>query len=303
MRTLAIVTCLAAMAVGPVSAAGAARQTVDVIEVDGRIDPVVAAFVTDTVRSAERGHAEALVIQLDSPGSVVSGRDLDVLVFRVAHARVPVTVWIGPSGARAYGGAARLVDAAAITAIAPGSHVGRFTGRCPLCPLHDPLRTRRSLSSSQAVRARAVDSAAPTLGDFIVGLNGRPVAGQPDLATARVVNATGRTPRLEPTVNVRFAKLGLLDRLLHTVASPAVAYFLLVAGLTLIVFEFFTVGIGLAGLVGAVAIVLAAYGLAVLPTRPAAVAVVVVGILGFAVDVQAGAPRFWTAVGTAALIA
>ena len=82
MRTLAIVTCLAAMAVGPVSAAGAARQTVDVIEVDGRIDPVVAAFVTDTVRSAERGHSEALVIQLDSPGSVVSGRDLDVLVFR-----------------------------------------------------------------------------------------------------------------------------------------------------------------------------------------------------------------------------
>src|SRR5437763_9530932 len=158
MRTLAIVTCLAAMAVGPVSAAGAARQTVDVIEVDGRIDPVVAAFVTDTVRSAERGHSEALVIQLDSPGSVVSGRDLDVLAFRVAHARVPVTVWIGPSAARATGGAVRLVEAAAITGIAPGSHVGRFRGPCPLCPPGDPLRASRSLSSSQAVAARAADT-------------------------------------------------------------------------------------------------------------------------------------------------
>ena len=85
--------------------------------------------------------------------------------------------------------------------------------------------------------------------------------------------------------------------------SPPVAYFLLVAGLTLMVFEFFTVGIGLAGAIGAVAVVLAAYGLAVLPTRPVAVALIVLGILGYAVDVQAGAPRFWTGIGTVAVIA
>src|SRR3989442_987568 len=78
----------------------------------------------------------------------------------------------------------------------------------------------------------------------------------------------GGQPRREPDVQVRFSKLGLLNRLLPTVASPAVAYLLLVAGLLLVVFEFFTAGIGVAAAVGAGCLVLAAYGLDVLPTRP-----------------------------------
>jgi len=273
---------LLGVALGAPGADAASAGTVDVIEVSARIDPVVADFVTDAVRSAERARSEALVIQLDSPGSLLSRTDLDVLAFHISHAAVPVTVWVGPSGAHASGGAVRLVQAAAISGVAPAGRVGH-------------------LSSTQAVRAHAVDNAAPTLGDFIVGLNGRQVGGH-TLSTARVVTRNGQ-PRLEPTVQVRFAKLGLLARLLHAVASPAVAYFLLVAGLALLVFEFFTVGIGLAGLVGAVAIALAAYGLAVLPTRPGAVALLVVGVLGYAVDVQAGAPRAWTAIGTAAAVA
>jgi len=54
-------------------------------------------------------------------------------------------------------------------------------------------------------------------------------------------------------------------------------------------------GIGVAGVVGAGCLVLSAYGLAVLPTRWLGLALVVAGLAGFAIDVQAGAPRFWTA--------
>jgi membrane-bound serine protease (ClpP class) len=90
---------------------------------------------------------------------------------------------------------------------------------------------------------------------------------------------------------------------LHTVASPSVAYLLLVAGMLLVVFEFFTVGIGLAGGAGAGFLVLAAYGLAVLPTRPLALGLLAVGVAGFAVDVQTGAPRVWTGIGAASLVA
>jgi len=85
------------------------------------------------------------------------------------------------------------------------------------------------------------------------------------------------------------------------VASPAVAYLLLVAGLLLVVFEFFTAGIGVAAAVGAGCLVLAAYGLDVLPTRPLGLALVMAGVGGFAIDVQAGAPRAWTVIGTASL--
>ena len=111
----------------------------------------------------------------------------------------------------------------------------------------------------------------------------------------------GDSFRRQAAGNVRFAKLGIGERVLHAAASPQVAYLLLVVGLLLIVFEFFTVGVGLAGAVGAVCLILAAYGLGVLPTSPLGLALIGVGVAGLAIDVQAGAPRAWTVIGTVAL--
>src|SRR5947209_4127210 len=285
------------LVVAPRGAVAAAARAVDVIEVSGRIDPIEADFVRRAVRQAERDDDEVLVIQLDSPGDLLEGPDLDVLAFRISHARVPVAVWVGPSGARAYGGAARLLLAAAVAGMAQGTHVGRSSGAFPA----DPLATRQSLGADAARARGAVSVVAPTLGEFIVGLDGRTV-GDRTLSTARVV-PQGRLLRRQAAGDVRFAKLGLVERVLHAAASPQVAYLLLVAGLLLIVFEFFTAGVGLAGITGAVAIVLAAFGLAVLPTRGLGLGLIGVGVAGLAIDVQAGAPRAWTVIGTAALAA
>ena len=99
-----------------------------------------------------------------------------------------------------------------------------------------------------------------------------------------------------------FSKLPIVDQLLHTVGSPAVAYLLFLAGLALIVFELYTAGVGVAGVVGAGCTVLGCYGLAVLPARWWAVALLVGTVLAYAVDVQTGVPRVWTGVGTVALV-
>jgi membrane-bound serine protease (ClpP class) len=96
---------------------------------------------------------------------------------------------------------------------------------------------------------------------------------------------------------VRFNGLGLMDELLHTVASPAIAYLFFVIGVALLIFEFFTAGVGVAGLVGAVLTLLGCYGFAALPTRPVAIVLLLVAMLAFAVDVQVGVPRLWTGVG------
>jgi membrane-bound serine protease (ClpP class) len=112
----------------------------------------------------------------------------------------------------------------------------------------------------------------------------------------------GNSFRREQAGEVRFAKLGLTERLLHLTADPAVAYLLLMIGLLLIVFEFFTAGVGLAGITGAVALILSAYGLAVLPTNPVALGLVGLAVFGYSVDVQAGAPRAWTGIGVVSLL-
>jgi membrane-bound serine protease (ClpP class) len=84
---------------------------------------------------------------------------------------------------------------------------------------------------------------------------------------------------------------------MHTVASPSVAYLLFVIGLGLIIFELYTAGIGIAGVVGASCLALGCYGVAALPVRWWAVLLLVLAFVAFAVDVQTGVPRFWTGVG------
>ena len=278
LRTLAsVLLALGALLALPAPAAVAAAGRVDVIEVTGLIDPVEVDFIATSLRDAERAQVEALIIQLNSSGSVVSDRRLDALVRQLRQATVPVAVWVGPSSAAAGGDALRIADAADVVGVAPGADV------------------RGAIRPSGPV-AR-VD--APVLGDFIVGLDGLRVGGRP-IDTATVVR-TSQGPRRQP-VGVVFSKPALLPRLLHTVASPSVAYLLLVAGLVLIVFEFFTAGVGVAGAVGAGSLILAFYGLSVLPTRPVSVGLLALGIAGFAIDVQAGAPRTWTVIGTIALL-
>ena len=255
------------------SASAQAKGEVDVIEVSGLIDRVVADFVTRAVDDAERSGVEALVIQLDSAGVVVDDARFDALVSRLERAAVPVAVWVGPTGAKAKDDAVRLVRAAPLRGIAPGARIED--------------------APNEVLQA-------PTLGDFIVDLDGRTYAGSA-LETSEVVQEPGKDPRRQPTVNVRFQKLGLMARLLHTAASPSVAYVLFVLGLALIVFELYTAGVGAAAVVGAGSLVLAGFGMAELPARGWALALLAIGVFGYAVDVQAGSPRAWTIIGTVSL--
>jgi membrane-bound serine protease (ClpP class) len=270
-------TGLLALGAGPSGAATRAQTeaAVDIIEVDGYLDPVLVDFVGRSLAAAAGAGSVALVLQLDSPGVVVDADRFDRLVADVETSDVPVAVWVGPSGAVALGDSARLVEAADHAAVAPGSAV-EVGGR--------------RLDDEQARESGLADIEAPTLGDLVVELPGVEV---------REVDE-GDVVRREPVTPTRFSQLPLLDQLMHTVASPPVAYLLFATGMALMVFELFTAGIGIAGATGAVFFVLGSYGLAVLPTNPIGVGLLVFSMFGFAVDVQTGVPRFWTGVGTAA---
>ena len=250
---------------------------VDVLQVNGLIDPVIADAVADAIRKADRTGAVALLVQLNSSGGVLSDGDLSGLKTALANAPVPVAVWVGPTKSKAGGQALAILDAGRFRGAAPGTRV-------------DGLHEEDALAEGR------VQSIAPTIGDFLVQMDDN------GLDTAEIVQRGGQ-PRRQITVRVVNAKPGLLAQLLHTAASPSVAFFLLALGLALVVLEFFTAGVGAAAVTGAGALVLSAYGLAVLPTRPWAVALVALGILGYAIDLQSGSPRAWTLIGTVSLVA
>jgi membrane-bound serine protease (ClpP class) len=309
MALVVLGVVLALLPAGPAGAqdaAGPPTAPVDVFEVSGLVDAPVIDGIERAIDRAETDGAQALVLQMNSPGAVVSRGRIAALAQRIHDAGVPVTIWVGPSGARAKGLAGQLLGAAVVTGMAPGSRIGDFGEPLdvPGVPLTfgsaaERLRTD-TLGETEARAAGALkvgvdDTGTPTLGDFIVVLDGVQANGK-TLDTANVV-PKGTELRRERNGPTRFAKLGLFPRLMHTVASPPVAYLLLTIGLALLIFEFFTAGIGIAGAVGAICIVLGCYGAAALPTRPWAFVVLVGAMLAFAVDVQTGVPRFWTGVG------
>jgi membrane-bound serine protease (ClpP class) len=260
----------------------AAPKYVDVVQISGWVDPVVADFLTTSLRQSEQGGAEALIVQLDTPGAVIGRDRIDALARQVATARVPVAIWVGGSGAKAQGDAARLVAAAPIVGLAPNAKVDT---KLPATPDQIVLNRRQSA----------------VLGTFIASLDGKQVNGRV-LETATFTPQKNGPPTAKLTVQARLAKLDLGPRMLHTVASPPVTYLLLAAGLALLLFELFTGGIGIAGGVGAVCVALSAYGLAVLPTNGIGLALILFAMFGFAVDVQTGVPRVWTGIGVVSFV-
>jgi membrane-bound serine protease (ClpP class) len=273
---------------------GGGGGPVAVVEVDGLIDPVLVDFIEDQVHASERACAVALVLQLDSGDAVVSDGELDGLISTIEGSSVPVDVWIGPSGSKAAGDAVRLVAAAGVTGIAPGSSIevtpslldagGVAPGDLGTVDVGDRVGARR------AVELGLVDSDAPVIGQFVVDL--------PGVAT-EVVDGDRQ---IADTQEVQFGGLSLVGQLMHTVASPAVAYLLFVIALALLLFELYTAGVGIAGMVGAGSLILGCYGLAVLPTRPIGVVVLLLAMFGYGVDVQTGVPRTWTAIATVSFV-
>ncbi len=288
---------------------------VDVLQVSGLFDPILIEEIRVAIDRADEGGAQALILQINSNGTVVSDDEIEQLLIDVAEAPVPVAIWVGPTGARFYGTAAQLLGVADATGMSPGARVG-YTGTL-LSPgdveiefsgaAQDALRNG-SLGLSEAralsVFTEITDEGVPTIASMVQVLDGRTVivgvgttASERTLETTEFVVLENGQGRNDTTAVVRFSKLSLVDQLFHTVASPPVAYLLLLTGLALLVFEFFTAGVGVAGVVGAICLILACTGLAVLPTRPWAVAAIILAMLAFAVDVQVGIPRFWTGIG------
>ncbi len=281
---------------------------VDVLQVNGLFDAIIVDEIVDAIDRAVESGSQALVLQVDSRGAVVGDDEMAALIDTIAAAPVPIGVWVGPTGARLYGSPAQILAVADVTGMAPGARVGNVgpaVTDVPLGPALVELRDR-SVGLTDARRLdvfqqRISDEGIATIVNMLDALDGYEEDGVVLDTTTEVVTDSGVVQR-ETIATARFAKLGLVDQLFHTVASPPVAYLLLLIGLALLIFEFFTAGVGIAGIVGAGSTILASYGLAALPARAWAVALLVLAMVAFAIDVQVGIPRFWTGVGIALTI-
>ena len=287
-------------------AAAADLTPVDVQEVSGLLNEIQAQAIEKALVRSSREGSQALILQVNTRGAVISRDRMAELLTNIARAQVPVAIWVGPSGSRMYGMPAQMLAAADVTAMAPGSRIGRmgtpvkadgvtFDFGSSTDLLQNDTLGFADARKTGALKYAGNDEGVPVLKNMVFALDDLSVDGRTLDTVAESLDGSGQVVREATTV--RFFKLGLLPRLFHTVASSPVTYLLLVIGLSLLIFEFFTAGIGVAGFVGAVCSVLACFGLAELPLRGVALVALLLGMVAFAVDVQVGVPRFWTGVG------
>ena len=279
------------------AATDAADGVVTAVEIlplrGGFIDPPVAAQIRDVIAIAERDGSDLVVLQYSSGGGV--SVDLDDLLGAIERTSIPVAALIGPlgTGAEAVGAAGMLWLAADIRAVSLDASVG---------PL-EPADLTDTGDEGGEVAARITALLEQAGADAELGARLRSDAVPADaLLDGGVVTVTAQG--LEPLlleldgvvvgdrelriradeVQVRFHSLGLVRRVLHAATTGPFIYLLLVVGLGMLLFEVFQPGFGVAGLAGIITAAIGAFGLSVLPVTWWAVALVVLGLLLYAVD-------------------
>ena len=292
-------------------AAGAAAQpangTADtprvlVTKVNTEITPVVADHIAAGLRRADSGNFDAYVIELDTPGGLITSmRDI---VKDVLASPVPVIVYVTPAGARAGSAGAIITFAAHVAVMAPGTAIGAATpvgidgsnlsnkivndaaaqaealaqlrGRNARFAV-DTVREGRSAAVDEAVRLGAVDAKASSLAGALTAADGRTVLVAPDKhVTVRTADAT-----------VEHYDLGLFHRILQVLADPNIAFLLLILGALWLLYELAAPGVGVGGATGAIALLLALFSLSVLPVSVVGLALLAVAIVLFVAELLA----------------
>jgi membrane-bound serine protease (ClpP class) len=254
------------------------------LRLDDQITPASAEVIISAIGRAERENATALIITLSTPGGLESS--MREIVSRIDSARVPVIVYVAPSGARAASAGFVILLAADVAAMAPGTNTGAahpilsdgsdlpktlaekaVNDASAYVRSHAEKRGRNSQAAESAIREsksfterealelRLIEVIARDEADLLAQLDGRLVTkfdgSQSELRTAG-----------EGVVEVTPS---LRERLLMALADPRVAFILFALGALCVYFEFQHPGAIVPGVAGALSVVLALYGFHMLP--------------------------------------
>lgn len=229
-----------------------AVRDVVVVEASGLMDPVLVRMMEETLEKVDPNETIALVFQVNISGSVVEDESVVALGKVISSSPVPISFWIGPSGARAKGPIAELALISGDIGITPGSKIGK-TGQS-IFPSNSSEEYKnlgideKTINYEEAVE-KGIARSSPVLLEHLVGLEGFETISDVESGEIR------------PLTQTRFEEMDPPDQFFHSVGSPAISYLLFLAGMGLLVFELYTAGVGIAGVLGALCLLLGFYGL------------------------------------------
>jgi membrane-bound serine protease (ClpP class) len=286
-----------------VAPAQAAPAPVATVQIDGVISPVTLRLVEMALTRAQAEKAQALVIQLDTPGGLE--RSMRAICQRLLNAEIPVIVWVGPTGARAASAGVFITLAAHVAAMAPATNIGAahpvavggsvdkesmrkiendaaaFVRTIALERGRDAdwaekaVRQSVSITEREALKLRVIDVIADSIPDLLSKIDGRTVKTPKGMVTLATKGAVAKA-----------IEIGLRDRFLNVITDPNVAYVLMMLGTLGLIFELSNPGAVLPGVVGGISLILAFFAFQSLPINFAGMLLILFAIVLFIAEVK-----------------
>ncbi len=303
MSRTRFVVCCVAFAVLAFTSAFA--SSVVKIRVDDTIQPISAEYISRAVEHARQTNADAVLIELHTPGGLVdSTRDI---IQSILSSPVPVIVYVAPSGANAASAGFFILESADIAAMAPGTNTGAahpvtlggekmddvmktkvendsaafmrsFVGpRGRNVPLAESaVRESKSWTDQEALQQHLIDIVAKDQDDLFRQISGRTIK-----------RFDGKQVKLDLVgAKVDDLPMTLRQRILDFLLDPNIAFIVLAVGALALYAEFNHPGAIVPGVVGVVFILLALFALNLLPTRYAAFTLIMAAFVLFILEAK-----------------
>lgn len=295
-RKLLVIALL--LMVWPANAFGSAG--IIVVKIEGAINPVVAEFVVNEIRSANTSSEELIIIRMDTPGGLDTS--MRKIIKAIQSSKIPVASFVSPGGSRAASAGTFITIASHIAAMEPGTNIGAAHpvnlmgggtgGQAKVMEdkvVNDAsayirslaeqrgrnaywaelsVRKSVSVSAEEAKRLNVIDLVAANLDSLVLALDKREVKLGGSIITLNTAQK-----------NITFKEMNRRQRILDIIASPNVAYVLMMLGLVGLYLELSNPGLILPGVVGSVSLILALYAMQTLPINYAGLLLIILGVV------------------------
>jgi membrane-bound serine protease (ClpP class) len=308
---------LTLLTAAPASATTAtAEPSVLVTRLDGAVSPVAATQLIDAVEEAGARGAAALVVEIDTPGGLVSS--MREVVESFLNARTPIITYVAPNGARAASAGSLIAMSGNIAAMAPTTTIGAATpqplggGDVSDKVINDTMSyaeaiaqqrgrdvefarasvaTGDSITAQEALRRNVIDLIAADRLSLLAELDGVAV----DLGGTQIELQLAGAP-------VEVLEPGLFRSILERVVDPNLTFVLLALGTLALLVEFASPGVGAGGITGAILLLLAGFSLSLLPTTLVGLALLALAVGLFVAELFVPGTGVMAAGGSVALV-
>jgi membrane-bound serine protease (ClpP class) len=291
-----------ALAVLVLTAVQGRAAEVQVVPFEGVIGPAASGFMISAIERAEDASAACLVIEMDTPGGLDTS--MREIIRHILGSRIPVVIYVYPSGARCASAGVFISMAADAVGMAPGTSIGAAhpvtmgggevdeetmakivndsaSYMKSLAAQHGrnvdwaerAVRESATATADEALELGVIDAVAADIQELLGAIDGLKI----DEAKGGFIETAGAP--------VRRFDMGLRYRVLAVLSNPNIAYLLLILGFYGLFFELSNPGSVLPGVLGAIFLILAFYSLHMLPINYAGVLLIILGIGFFVAEI------------------